>query len=90
MNRLPTSTFVYDSKDIYDSRDLATDPRRVKTASHSAVETTRPSALQSLQVQLDKGDLTTSLVAQQCTQQELSSFYECVKSDLPALCPLSC
>ena len=45
-------TFVYDSKDIYDSRDLATDPRRVKTASHSAVETTRPSALQSLQVQL--------------------------------------
>ena len=36
-------TFVYDSKDIYDSRDLATDPRRVKTTSHGATETTRPS-----------------------------------------------
>jgi hypothetical protein len=45
-------TFLYDSKDIFDSRDVATDPRRVKTASHTTTETTRPSALQSLQVQL--------------------------------------
>ena len=45
-------TFLFDSNDIYASRDLSTDPRRVKTASHSGVESTRPYALQSLQVQL--------------------------------------
>ena len=45
-------TFLFDSNDIYASRDLSTDPRRVTDASHSGVESTRPYALQSLQVQL--------------------------------------
>jgi hypothetical protein len=45
-------TFLFDSNDIYASRDLSTDPRRVNTTSHSGVESTRPYALQSLQVQL--------------------------------------
>ena len=45
-------TFLFDSNDIYASRDLSTDPRRVKTASHSGVESTRPYALESLQCQL--------------------------------------
>jgi len=45
-------TFLFDSNDIYKSRDLSTDPRRVTDASHSGVESTRPYALQSLQVQL--------------------------------------
>ena len=45
-------TFLFDSHDIFESRDLSTDPRRVNTTSHSGVESTRPYALESLQVQL--------------------------------------